>query len=190
MFINQLENFVMTVKLGSYAAAAKRVFLSAPGVSRSVRELEKKLGVKLVERVGKVVKPTKNGMELYPKIVSALNEIDDLKAMASCMALNKKEDSTYILGMTKLFYQGVLLLENSLHDLLTSTELEKFIDLPAPSEVYGCHNDCESFYECKKCFVRGFRNGIENVDGNYQYCSWITRNNLVDIAHEIASNSN
>lgn len=62
--LDQLHAFLRVVGLGSFSAAAERLHLSQPAVSLQVRQLEKKLGARLIERVGKRAAPTAAGSEL------------------------------------------------------------------------------------------------------------------------------
>lgn len=62
--LDQLQTFVDVIELGSFSAAADKLNLSQPAVSLQIRHLEKRLGVRLVERVGKRAKPTSAGVEL------------------------------------------------------------------------------------------------------------------------------
>lgn len=62
--LDQLRAFVDVAELGSFTAAAERRGLSQPAVSLQVRQLEKRLGVTLVERIGRRCQPTRAGMEM------------------------------------------------------------------------------------------------------------------------------
>lgn len=62
--LDQLATFAAVVELGSFSAAAERLGLSQPAVSLQVRQLERRLGAPLVERVGRRVRPTLAGTEL------------------------------------------------------------------------------------------------------------------------------
>ena len=59
-----LRAFVTVMELGSFSAAAARLNLSQPAISQQVRQLEKRLGVPLVERVGRRARPTAAGTAL------------------------------------------------------------------------------------------------------------------------------
>ncbi|HVL09263.1 MAG TPA: LysR family transcriptional regulator, partial [Burkholderiaceae bacterium] len=50
MTLQQLETFFWTVTLGSFAAAAERLYTTQSTVSMRVRELERNLGVELFDR--------------------------------------------------------------------------------------------------------------------------------------------
>jgi len=62
--LDRLQAFARVVELGSFSAAAARLDLSQPAVSLQVRELEKQVGVRLIERVGRRATPTVAGEEL------------------------------------------------------------------------------------------------------------------------------
>jgi DNA-binding transcriptional LysR family regulator len=62
--LDQLRALVEVIEQGSFSAAARRLNLTQPGVSLQVRELERRFGVRLVERLGKKAYATLPGREL------------------------------------------------------------------------------------------------------------------------------
>jgi DNA-binding transcriptional LysR family regulator len=62
--LDYLATFRSVIELGSFSAAAERHGLTQPAVSLQVRQLEKRLGASLVERVGRVARPTLAGSQL------------------------------------------------------------------------------------------------------------------------------
>lgn len=62
--LDQLQTFLDVIELGTFTAAADRIGISQPAVSLQVKQLEGKLGVRLIERVGKTVRPTQAGLAL------------------------------------------------------------------------------------------------------------------------------
>ena len=62
--LDHLQTFADVVRLGSFSAAAARLNLTQPAVSLQVRQLEQKLGMKLIERVGRTATPTAAGRAL------------------------------------------------------------------------------------------------------------------------------
>jgi DNA-binding transcriptional LysR family regulator len=62
--LDQLGTFVKVVETGSFSAAAEKLGLTQPAVSLQIRQLEKRLGATLIERVGRKAKPTGAGLEL------------------------------------------------------------------------------------------------------------------------------
>jgi len=61
---DQLQAFTLVLDSGSFSAAAQHLGVSQPAVSAQVRELERKTGARLVERVGRSVAPTAAGVTL------------------------------------------------------------------------------------------------------------------------------
>lgn len=62
--LDHLQTFADVVRLGSFSAAAARLNLTQPAVSLQIRQLEQKLGLKLIERVGRQATPTAAGRAL------------------------------------------------------------------------------------------------------------------------------
>jgi DNA-binding transcriptional LysR family regulator len=81
--LDHLETFAHVVALGSFSAAADRLRLSQPAVSLQVKHLERRVGVRLIERVGRRARPTAAGEELlgHARRVDAV-VADALDAMA------------------------------------------------------------------------------------------------------------
>lgn len=65
--LDQLGAFVSVVDLGSFTAAAEKAGLTQPAVSLQVKLLERRLGVRLIERVGRRAQPSPAGLELLPR---------------------------------------------------------------------------------------------------------------------------
>jgi DNA-binding transcriptional LysR family regulator len=63
MNIRTLETFVWIARLGSFRAAASRVYASQPSVSARIAGLEDQLGVQLFDRSGKRITLTAKGRE-------------------------------------------------------------------------------------------------------------------------------
>jgi DNA-binding transcriptional LysR family regulator len=66
--------FVAVVELKSFTKAAKQLALSPPRVSEMVRNLEERLGVRLVERTTRSVAPTEAGERLLERLRPVLDE--------------------------------------------------------------------------------------------------------------------
>lgn len=61
---NQLKAFLETAETGSLSAAARKLGLTQPTLSRQVAAIEQRMGVTLFERVGKRMVLTSTGMDL------------------------------------------------------------------------------------------------------------------------------
>jgi DNA-binding transcriptional LysR family regulator len=63
--LRQLEVFCKVVELKSFSKAAEAVFLTQPTVSQHISALERYFDTKLLDRLGKEIKPTHAGELLY-----------------------------------------------------------------------------------------------------------------------------
>ena len=86
--LRQLQVFEAIVRLGSFTSAAKELFLTQPTVSMQIKKLNDAIGLPLFEHIGRNVKPTEAGYELYDacsRIFDTLSnlemKVDDLKGM-------------------------------------------------------------------------------------------------------------
>ena len=61
---NQLKAFLQTAQTGSLSAAARKLGLTQPTLSRQVAAIEQQMGVTLFERVGKSMVLTPTGLDL------------------------------------------------------------------------------------------------------------------------------
>lgn len=73
---DQLRTFLAVVELGSFSAAGKRLNLTQPAISLQIRELEGRLGMALLDRVGRRTIPTAAGETLIMHAHRILSEID------------------------------------------------------------------------------------------------------------------
>ena len=61
---DQLRAFILVLDTGSFSVAAQHLGVSQPAVSAQMRELERKTGVRLIERVGRSLAATAAGVTL------------------------------------------------------------------------------------------------------------------------------
>ncbi|MGI6851381.1 LysR family transcriptional regulator [Mesorhizobium sp. 1B3] len=73
--LGQLRTFADVVELGSFSAAAERAGISQPAVSLQIRQLERQLGVRLVERVGRRAQATPAGHDLLAHAARIQEEV-------------------------------------------------------------------------------------------------------------------
>src|ERR1700760_1788535 len=83
----QLQTLVAIAEHGTLMAAAEALNVSQPAVTKSIKELEARLGVQLLERSGAGVRLTRYGETLLRRarsvvaeIVSAERELDEMKS--------------------------------------------------------------------------------------------------------------
>lgn len=83
MNTRDLQAFVAVVDSGSMVAAAAKLHLTQPGLTRRVQNLETTLGVPLLDRQSKPLRPTAAGREVYALARNVLRSVDELLAVAS-----------------------------------------------------------------------------------------------------------
>ncbi|WP_456434503.1 selenium metabolism-associated LysR family transcriptional regulator [Thermosulfuriphilus sp.] len=77
--LRQLQVFAKVYEKKSFSRAAEEVFLTQPTVSGHIKALEEFLGVRLFDRLGREVLPTKAGEILYPfakRVLSLVSEAE------------------------------------------------------------------------------------------------------------------
>lgn len=82
-----LESFIKVAELGSIAAAARQLDLTPTAVSLRIKALEAEVGIALIERAGRTVKPTRAGGKVLQQAGVVLQEVKKFNALASDDAL-------------------------------------------------------------------------------------------------------
>ena len=77
-----MEAFVVVVDSGSFSAAARRLNVGQPAVSKSVAQLEERLGVKLLVRTTRGLTATEAGLNYYERARRSIEEADEAESAA------------------------------------------------------------------------------------------------------------
>ncbi|MDL2404343.1 LysR family transcriptional regulator [Rhizobium calliandrae] len=72
-----METFVRVVETGSFSEAARHMRVGQPAVSKTVAQLEERLGVKLLLRSTRGLTPTESGQSFYERAKRAIDEADE-----------------------------------------------------------------------------------------------------------------
>jgi DNA-binding transcriptional LysR family regulator len=93
-----IETFLWVVTLGSFRGAGQRLNTTQPAISQRIAQLEREMGVKLLNRDHRVVSPTPSGRQLmlYAEKLIALRaemiaEVGDRSAMRGVLRLGVAE---------------------------------------------------------------------------------------------------
>ncbi|MGL4192055.1 MAG: LysR substrate-binding domain-containing protein [Vibrio sp.] len=78
---NDLHIFMLVAREGSFTKAAARLGLAQSGISRTIRELEARLGVQLLMRTTRSQSLTQAGEQLYRSVQSGFQSLDTGLAM-------------------------------------------------------------------------------------------------------------
>ncbi len=81
--LRQLEYFVAIVDEGGFSRAAEACLVTQPALSSQMQQLERLLGVQLLERGGRKLLLTQAGRTLLPRARAALHEVQELVSAAS-----------------------------------------------------------------------------------------------------------
>lgn len=76
-----LEYFVAVVDCGSISAAAQKLLVAQPSLSRTINAMEKQMDCQLLERTGRGVVPTATGQQLYYYAHSILDKFQMLERL-------------------------------------------------------------------------------------------------------------
>ena len=76
MSIRQLRAIVAVADAGGYAAAARQLHIAQSSLSRSVLDIERRVGVSLFERTTRSVVPTPDGAEFLTIARGLLAHVD------------------------------------------------------------------------------------------------------------------
>lgn len=90
MNLYQLTTFVTVISEGSMTAAADKLFLTQPAVSQQIRNLEEELGVELLVRGVRQIKPTPQGEILYEHSRKILHHVQQAEIAIRSMGAELK----------------------------------------------------------------------------------------------------
>ncbi|MFR4351472.1 MAG: LysR family transcriptional regulator [Roseburia sp.] len=77
MNTKQIHYFVEVTKRKSFTKASQELFICQSALSKAIKELEKDLGVQLIDRAAKGFRLTPEGKNMYEKAQICLRKIDD-----------------------------------------------------------------------------------------------------------------
>ena len=81
MHYRHLYYFVRIVEAGSFSQAARTIHVAQPALSQQIAELEASLGVPLLQRSARGVKPTAAGQKFYDEASSILRKYENLPGL-------------------------------------------------------------------------------------------------------------
>jgi DNA-binding transcriptional LysR family regulator len=87
---SSLELFTRIVELGSFSRAAAALEVPRATATHAIKELEARLGTRLLDRTTRSVRPTLDGQAFYERCVHVLSELDDAEASLRHVASNPR----------------------------------------------------------------------------------------------------
>ncbi|AOE98180.1 LysR family transcriptional regulator [Serratia surfactantfaciens] len=96
----ELRAFAAIVEHGGFARAAAHLGMSASALSQTLRNLETRLGVRLLNRTTRSVAPTEAGAQMLARLLPAMGEID--AAVAQAVARRQNPSGRLRLNVTRV----------------------------------------------------------------------------------------
>ncbi len=87
---DSLQLFTRIVELGSFSHAAAALDMPRATATHAIKALETRLGVRLLERTTRQVRPTLDGQAFYERCVHLLAELDDAESALQHVAANPR----------------------------------------------------------------------------------------------------
>ncbi len=81
MRFRQLRYFCKIVECGSFSRAAATIHVAQPALSQQIAELEAQMGIELLQRSARGVRPTRSGELLYREASVILRQLDQLPSL-------------------------------------------------------------------------------------------------------------
>lgn len=157
MDIRKLSLFLAVVDHGSFTKAAAANYLSQPGLSKAVAELEREVGAQLFDRVGRRLRLTAAGQALVAPArqvlrdvataetaVAAVNHLETGSVVVGCLPTLTTDPLAVVIGAFRRAHPGVqvyLAAPEDPADLLsmirTGTVELAFTEAPVPAGLVG-----------------------------------------------------
>lgn len=121
MNILHLKYAVEVEKTSSITKAAENLYMGQPNLSRSIKELEETIGIKIFKRTSKGIVPTPQGEEFLSYAKSILSQIDEMESLYRPDAKNKL---SFSISVPRASY-----IASALTKTVASFDLEKEIEV-------------------------------------------------------------
>ncbi len=82
----EMEVFAHVIEAGSFSAAARKLHLTPSAVAKLVTRLEERLGVRLLHRSTRSLKPTAEGEAFYERAAAILADLDEAESAVAAQA--------------------------------------------------------------------------------------------------------
>ncbi len=138
MEFDHLRGFYFVARLGSFTEAAARLYLSQPAISLQVKALEKELGERLFDRVGRKIRLTHAGELLYVEAEGLLAKLEELEGTVRELKSLERgrlglgaSDTTsiyFLPGLLKCFRQAYPGVEVSISSVMSPQVVRKVLD--------------------------------------------------------------
>jgi DNA-binding transcriptional LysR family regulator len=172
MHLRTIHYFVAIADAGSFTAAAAAIPLAQPALTRQMHDLEKEMGVQLLQRMPRGVLLTPAGVTFYESAQRILNEASRLR-----QRLSHQKDTQHaqvVLGVSPTLARVLLpgLLENCFNHNIVSKNKPLHIKISSSSNFVKVENNHQ-----QKSKTQSTGYGLKNIAGRYRFAS----NNEIEI---------
>src|SRR3546814_6538313 len=88
----QMEVFHAIMQTGSVTAAARVLHVTQPAVSAVLKHCEEQLGLKLFERTGGRLQPTREAEAIFPDIAGVFGQLEEVKDLTQDLAAGRRSE--------------------------------------------------------------------------------------------------
>ena len=134
MDIHKLKVFCGVVETGSFSSAAMKVRLKQPVVSAHVRDLERNVGLPLIDRTKRPVAPTEAGRLIYESAKKIFEGINEVESIASDLKKGQRGD-VYV--STTSMLGNVILPEIVLRFRNAHPEINIHVNVGNPEKIFN-----------------------------------------------------
>ncbi|OUS30261.1 hypothetical protein A9Q99_07255 [Gammaproteobacteria bacterium 45_16_T64] len=113
--LNEMAVFAKVVDTGSFTKAADKLGLPKSTVSRKISQLEERLGVRLLNRTTRALKPTETGKAYYHHCAKMVEEADE----ANSLVTNMQAEPSGMLRVSAPLAFGEPFLQDMLEEFLS-----------------------------------------------------------------------
>lgn len=113
-------------RLGSFTAAAERLYTTQPAVSARIRDLESSLGMKLFNRAGRGVELTMEGRDFLDQVGPLLQQLD---ALTASITAGRSASGTVRIGSGHISMDWIPAMLRELRNTMPDLSYELEIDL-------------------------------------------------------------
>lgn len=133
IFSKKVEHFIVISELGSFKAAAERIHVTPPALSKSIGDLENSLGYRLFNRSNSGINLTKEGDFFYRQLLPVRENLENITKL--------------ITKNTKFFRElkiGTDTYNDSFYKIIFSDSIKKVstfsaCNIPTPSSKISCY---------------------------------------------------
>src|SRR5690625_3965126 len=133
MDLKQLRYFIAVAEEGSFTAAAEKLHITQPPLSRQIQLLEDRLQVTLIERSARPIRLTQAGKLFYEQASQLLHRLQQIEEATT--KLGKSEQSTLRIGfVASTLYGGLPILVRKFRTIYPEVKLQ-FSELTSLEQI-------------------------------------------------------